>query len=335
MKFDVGIAPASLNEVPGLAQAVDALGFDAVWTSETQHDPFLPLGLIADCTERIHFGTAIAVAFARSPTVLAHTAWDLARASGGRFILGLGTQVKPHIERRFGMAWPDTPVAKMRETIEAIRAVWTAWQTGERLNYRGGYFKLGLMTPFFNPGPIPDPDIPIYIAGVNRGLCRLAGVMADGLHAHPYHSVRYLREVVLPSIAEGARSVGRDPGETELSVTVMTVESAAEADLIRSQIAFYASTPSYRPVMALHGWAEVAETLSELARRQAWDEMTEQITDEILETFAVVAPRERLGAALRSRYKGLADRLTLYLPYRLSDRQDLWAQTIAGFRAAE
>ncbi len=335
MKLDVSIAPGSLNEVSGLARAVEALGFDAVWTSETQHDPFLPLGVIADCTERIRFGTAIAVAFARSPTMLAHTAWDLARASRGRFILGLGTQVKPHIERRFGMPWPDSPVGKMRETIEAIRAVWTAWQSGGRLNYRGEYFKLGLMTPFFNPGPISDPDIPIYIAGVNRGLCRLAGELADGLHAHPYHSVRYLREVVLPSIEEGARGAGRDPGEIELSVTVMTVERAADADLIRSQIAFYASTPSYRPVMSLHGWGEVAETLSGLARRQAWDEMTEQITDEILETFAVVAPRDRLGAALRSRYEGLADRLTLYLPFTLSDREGLWAQTLAGFRDAE
>jgi probable F420-dependent oxidoreductase len=335
MKFDVSIAPHSLTEVFDLAQAVESLGFDAVWTSETRHDPFLPLGVIAGCTDRIHIGTAIAVAFARSPTVLAHTAWDLARASRGRFILGLGTQVKPHIERRFGMPWPDSPVGKLRETIEAIRAIWTAWQTGERLNYRGEFFKLGLMSPFFNPGPISDPDIPIYIAGVNRGLCRLAGEMADGLHAHPYHSVRYLTEVVLPSIEEGARGAGRDPGGIELSVTVMTAESAADADLIRSQIAFSASTPSYRPVMALHGWGEMAETLSGLARRQAWDEMTALITDEILETFAVVAPRERLGAALRSRYEGLADRLTLYLPFSLSDGEGLWAETLAGFREAE
>jgi probable F420-dependent oxidoreductase len=334
MRFDVSIAPDSLNEVSGLGQAVEAFGFDAVWTSETQHDPFMPLAILAGCTHRVRFGTAIAVAFARSPTVLAHTAWDLARASGGRFILGLGSQVKPHIERRFGMAWPDSPVGKMRETIGAIRAVWTAWQEGERLNYRGEYFKLGLMTPFFNPGPISDPDIPIYIAGVNRGLCRLAGELADGLHAHPYHSVRYLKEVVRTSIEEGARAANRDPGEIELSVTAMTAESLAEADFVRSQIAFYASTPSYRPVMALHGWGEVADRLSGLARRQAWGEMTELITDEILETFAVVAPRHRLGAALRARYDGLADRLTLYIPFALSDRDGMWAETLAGFRNA-
>jgi probable F420-dependent oxidoreductase len=213
--------------------------------------------------------------------------------------------------------------------------VWTAWQTGERLSYRGEHFKLGLMTPFFSPGPIANPDIPIFIAGVNRGLCRLAGEVADGLHAHPYHSVRYLKEVVVPSIEEGAKKAGRDPGEIELSVTTMTAGSLGEADFVRSQIAFYASTPSYRPVMALHGWGEVADRLSELARRQAWDEMTKQISDEILETFAVVAPRDRLGASLRSRYRGLADRLTLYLPFSFPDRDGLWAETLAGFRSAE
>jgi len=332
MKFDVSIAPDSLAEVPDLARAVEALGFDAVWTSETHHDPFQPLAVLSGHTQRIQFGTAIAVAFARSPTVLAHTAWDLAKSSGGRFILGLGTQVKPHIERRFGMTWPDSPVGKMRETIEAIRAVWSAWQTGERLDYRGRYFKLGLMTPFFNPGPISDPDIPIYIAGVNRGLCRLAGEAADGFHAHPYHSVRYLREVVLSSIKEGAKAVGRDPREIELSVTAMIAENPGEAGFMRSQIAFYASTPSYRPVMALHGWGDVADRLSGLARRQAWDDMTDLITEEILETFAVVAPRDRLGEVLRSRYQGLADRLTPYVPFSLSDRNSLWAETLVGFR---
>lgn len=335
MKFDVSIAPDSLAEVPALAQAAEALGFDAVWTSETQHDPFLPLAVLAGQTQRIRFGTSIAVAFARSPTVLAHTAWDLAKASAGRFILGLGTQVRPHIERRFGMTWPDSPVGRMRETLQAIRAVWTAWQTGERLNYRGEHLKLGLMTPFFNPGPISDPAIPLYIAGVNRGLCRLAGEAADGFHAHPYHSVRYLREVVLTSIGEGAKAAGCDPGEIELSVTAMIAESAGSADFIRSQIAFYASTPSYRPVMALHGWGDVADQLSGLARRQAWGEMTDLINDEILETFAVVAPRERLGAALRLRYQGLADRLTVYTPFNLSDRDGMWAETLAGFRNSE
>jgi probable F420-dependent oxidoreductase len=332
MKFDVSIAPESIDEVPHLAQAAEALGFDTIWTSETKHDPFLPLAAVAGSTRRAHFGTAIAVAFARSPTVLAHTSWDLANASGGRFILGLGTQVKPHIERRFGMTWPESPVGKMRDMIESIRAVWRAWQSGERLNYRGETFKLGLMTPFFNPGPISHPDIPIFIAGVNPGLCRLAGELAEGLHAHPYHSVRYLKEVVLSSIREGTRAVGRDPAEIELSVTVMTAENASQAGFVRSQIAFYASTPSYRPVMALHGWGEVADRLSGLARRQAWDEMAGLINDEILETFAVVAPSDRLGPALRSRYAGLADRVTLYAPFDLSDRAGFWAEVLAGFR---
>ena len=334
MKFDASIAPTTLTEVPDLARAAEALGFDAVWTSETQHDPFLPLALIAAHTQQIQFGTAVAIAFARSPTVLAHTAWDLAHSSGGRLILGLGTQVQAHIERRFGMSWPDSPVGFLREMIEAMRAVWACWQSGDRLNYRGEHFNLRLMTPFFNPGPISDPDIPIYIAGVNRGLCRLAGELANGFHVHPYHSVRYLREVVRPSIEEGATMGGRDPGEIELSATAMFVEDADRAAFVRSQIAFYASTPSYRPVMAIHGWGEVADELSGLARRQAWGEMSRLITDEILETFAVVAPLPRLGATLRSRYDGLADRLTLYVPFSLAVGDDLWSQTLAGFRDA-
>jgi probable F420-dependent oxidoreductase len=188
------------------------------------------------------------------------------------------------------------------------------------------------MTPFFNPGPIANPEIPIYIAGVNPGLCRLAGKLADGLHAHPYHSVRYLREVVLASIEEGARGDGRDPKHVALSVSVMTAESRSDAEFVRSQIAFYASTPSYRPVMAIHGWDNVADRLGDLARRQAWKEMPALIDDEMLETFAVVAPRERLGAALRERYEGLADRVAMYTPFDLSDGSEPWAAVIAAFR---
>lgn len=332
MLFDVSLPPTSLNAIPALAAAADRIGFDAVWTSETQHDPFLPLALVAEHTQRLGFGTAVAIGFARSPGALAYTAWDLAQASGGRFILGLGSQVRAHIERRFGMPWPESPVAKMRELIGALRAFWTSWQSGERLNFRGGYFKLTLMTPFFDPGPIDHPKIPIYIAGVNPGFCRLAGEVADGFHAHPYHSERYLREVVRPAIDQGAARAGRSPGEILLSVTAFAVEDPAQADFVRSQIAFYASTPSYRPVMALHGWGEVADRLSELARQGDWVGMPRLISDEILETFAVVCGPGELGEALKGRYAGLADRLTLYLPYTGAE-DDFWrdlASTLRG-----
>ena len=210
MRLDALLPPASLTSLPELARSAEAAGFDALWSTETQHDPFLPLALAAEHTQRINLGTAIAVAFARSPAVLAYTAWDLADASHGRFILGLGTQVKAHVERRFGMPWPDSPVGKLRDLIQAMRALWRAWQEGERLNHRGPYHKLTLMTPFFNPGPIEYPSIPVYIAGVNSALCRLAGELADGFLAHPYHSADYLRQVVRPEIDAGAAA--RRPG---------------------------------------------------------------------------------------------------------------------------
>lgn len=334
MRIDAAVPPVSLRRIPSIAQGAERLGFDGLWTSETQHSPFLPLSLVAQATQRTQFGTAVAIGFARSPATLAHTAWDLAEASGGRFILGLGTQVRAHVERRYGMAWPDSPVGRLRELMAAIRAFWQAWQSGERLNFRGEHYRLTLMTPFFNPGPIEHPDIPIYIAGVNLGMCRLAGEAAEGFHAHPYHSPRYLREVVRPAIAEGAARGGRSPQDVSLAVTAFAVIDPAEADVIRSQIAFYASTPSYRPVMALHGWGETADQLQALARRGGWQEMGSLITEEMLGTFAVVCAPDELGAAMAERYRGLADRLSLYLPYTPDEREAFWSRFLRDVRAA-
>ncbi len=335
MKLDAGIPPTSLREIPELVEAAEAIGFDALWTSETQHDPFLPLALVAEHSQRMRFGTAVAIGFARSPATLAYTSWDLAQASGGRFILGLGTQVRAHIERRFGMPWPASPVGKFRELIGGVRAFWWAWQTGDRLNFKGEYFKLSLMSPFFNPGSIEDPHIPIYIAGVNTGLCRLAGEIADGFLVHPYHSVQYLREVVRPAIEEGAARVNRDPTEVHVSVSAFVVTDPDEADFVRLQISFYASTPSYRPVMALHGWGEVADQLGQLAREQKWGEMPSLISDEMLEAYAVVAPRDELAASLQARYGDLIDRLTLYIPYRPGERDDFWRRLATDLQDAQ
>ncbi len=212
MKLDAALPPVHLKDVAAIARAAEEIGFEALWTQETQHDPFLPCTLIAEHTSRLHFGTGIAVSFARSPANIAYTAWDLAAQSGGRFILGLGTQVKAHIERRFGQPWPDSVTGKLREQIEVIHAFWDCWQNGTKLNYRGEYYKITLMSPFFNPGPLPFPlgegpgerSIPIYIAGVNTGLAKLAGERCDGFQAHPFHSIHYLKEVILPAIEEGA-----------------------------------------------------------------------------------------------------------------------------------
>jgi probable F420-dependent oxidoreductase len=324
MYFDASLPPVSLNDIPELARAAEAMGFDAVWSTETMHDPFLPGALIAEHTQRLHFGTAVAIAFARSPATLAYTAWDLAQASGGRFILGLGTQVKAHVERRFGMPWPDSVVGKLREQIAAVRAFWHTWQSGERLNFRGEHYRLTLMSPFFNPGPIAHPEIPIYIAGVNTGLARLAGEAADGFHVHPLHTPRYLGEVILPAIEQGAAQAGRSRAQVAVSVTAFAVASPEDELFVRSQIAFYASTPSYRPVMALHGWDEIATQLSGHASRGEWGEMPALVSDEMLATFATVSPADELPAALAERYAGLADRLGLYVPFKPGERDDFW-----------
>jgi probable F420-dependent oxidoreductase len=289
------------------------------------HDPFLPGALIAEHTQRLRFGTAVAIAFARSPANLAYTSWDLAQLSGGRFFLGLGTQVKPHIERRFGMPWPESPVKKLHEEIEAVRAFWCTWQTGAALNYRGEYYKLTLMSPFFNPGSIQHPEIPVYIAGVNTGLARLAGEIGDGFMVHPFHTGRYLEEVLLPAIRQGEQKAGRQANSCKVAVTAFVIASPEERQFVRQQVSFYASTPSYRPVMDLHGWGETAAELSSLAARGRWGEMPELIDDTILAAFAVAVPDPAdLPAALRSRYEGRADRLSLYTPFIPGERDELW-----------
>ena len=333
MYLDASLPPISLSRIPGIAQAAEAAGFDAVWSTETMHDPFLPGPLIAEHTRTLKFGTAVAIAFARSPATLAYTAWDLAQASDGRFILGLGTQVKAHIERRFGMPWPESVVGKLREQIQAIRAFWHTWHTGQPLNFRGEHYKLTLMSPFFNPGPIRHPNIPIYIAGVNTGLARLAGELADGFVAHPFHTEPYLRQVLLPAIEVGLSLGERKRDDLSLSITAFAVTSPEEEFFVRSQLAFYASTPSYRPVMALNGWESTAEKLSGLAARGQWGEMPGCITDEMLAAFAIAATPADLPALLRQRYAGLADRLSLYLPYIPGERDDFWQGFLAGMRA--
>ena len=339
MHLDAVFPPTFLSRIPALARSAEATGFSAVWTTETQHDPFLPLTLVAEHTTQLRFGTAVAIGFARSPATLAYTAWDLAAQSGGRFMLGLGTQVKAHVERRFGMPWPESPVGKLRELVQAIRALWNCWQTGERLDFRGEHFKLTLMSPFFNPGPIAHPRIPIFIAGVNTGLARLAGEVCDGFHVHPYHTPAYLREVLRPALEAGAAKAGRSLAEVQVTGAVFVMTSEKEREFVRQQIAFYASTPSYRPVMAHHGWEEAGEELSTLAARGQWEAMPTLITDEMLDTIAVTAPAPtplrglaELATPLQERYAGLLDRLMLYRPFAPGEDDEGWKVLTARLR---
>lgn len=333
MYLDANISPFTrLPQIPEVARAAEEIGFDGIWMAETQHNPFLPCALVAEHTKCLKFGTAIAVGFARSPAVMAHTAWDLSDASGGRFILGLGTQVKGHIERRFGMKWPDSVVGKQREQIQAMRAFWNTWQSGERLNHRGEYYKLTLTSPFFTPAPIKHPEIPIYIAGVNTGLARLAGEAADGFHTHPFNTAGYLKDVILPAIEAGAKKNGRSRQDVSVVVHAFVVTNPQEREFARQQISFYASTPSYRKVLEHHGWGEIGEQLSAMAAKQKWGDMPSLIDDTILETVATIAEPDELADALKARFDGIADRITIYMPFEPGERDEFWQILCKGYQ---
>ena len=337
MKLDALLAvdAARMRDAAAIARAADAIGFAGLWSVETKHNGFFPLLIAAEHSARVELGTAVAIAFPRSPMVMAQIAWDLQALSGGRFILGLGTQVKAHIERRYGMAW-EAPVARLRDYIGALRAIWSAWQSGAKLDYHSRFYSHTLMTPFFNPGPIVDPRVPIYIAGVNEGLARLAGELCEGFHVHPFHSVKYVNEIVRPQVAAGAERAGRTLADVVLasSVFVITGENEAAFDnmrrMAREQIAFYASTPTYRVVMAAHGWQDAGEQLSRLATMKRWDKMGAVITDDMLEVFAVQAPLDRLGQALRARYDGVLDRVACYMPFVPGAWDDAWRDIAAA-----
>jgi len=333
MLVDAHLEYRTLRDVPDLARGAQRVGFDGLWFPETAHEPFLGAALAAEHTTDMSVGTSVAIAFVRSPTLLAHLAWDLAALADGRFILGLGTQVRGHIVRRYGMPW-DAPAPRLRDAVQAIRAVWHTWRTGAPLDYHGRGYHLSLMTPFFTPPP-HDHTIPIVTAGVNPVMCRVAGEVADGFQVHPLHTAAYLREVILPAIRRGQAQAGRGGVPLRISAAVFVVTDGLRgpgAAAARRAIAFYASTPSYRGVLEHHGWEEVGVRLSRLAAQGAWTAMADEVTDEMLSAIAVVAPPEEAGAVLRARYRGLADRVGPYRPY--SPAEDAWwERLLQGIRA--
>ena len=316
-KFDISFFPSGdLRADAELIASAEEAGFSAAWSAETARNPFLPLTIAASASQSILLGTQIAVAFPRSPMVTAQIAWDLARQSNGRFVLGLGTQVRAHIERRFSETWTD-PIGRMREYIESLCAIWDSFQHDARLRYRGEHYQFRLMSPFFNPGPNAKPDIPIYLAGVNPGMCRLAGETCAGLHAHVFHTSSSLRDLVLPAVETGLAASGRARDGFALTVPVFVVTGAddearrrAEAET-RSRIAFYASTPSYKRIMTLHGWGEIADELSVMARAGQWQDMAALIPEEVLREVAIVAAPDEVLPQIAQRYAGLADRICL------------------------
>ena len=342
MKVDQYLPAEAISSGPDYARWAESLGFDGLFTAETAHDPFLPIAAAASQTSRIEFGTAIAVAFARSPMTLAYTAWDLAEATGGRFLLGLGSQIRAHIVRRFNMEW-SSPGPRMREYIAALRAIWDTWQTGASLSFAGDFYEFKLMTPFFSPQPMAYADIPVYLAGVGEYMCRVAGEAADGFHIHPFHTLRYLNEIVMPSMEEGARTSGRSVDDVELVASSIVItghneeELAASRQAAKLQIAFYASTPAYRGILELHGW-DFGPELTARSRRGDWMSMGEVVPDEVVDEVCVTAPLPDLGTAVRAKYEGSVDRLGFYfsdaiLPgyprvFTLTDEE--WAGLVAG-----
>jgi probable F420-dependent oxidoreductase len=306
-----------LSDAAEQARRAEAMGFDGAWTSETQHDAFLPLILAGEHTIRLELGTSIAVAFPRSPMTTAQIAWDLQRFSGGRFTLGLGTQVKGHIERRYGLAW-DSPGPRLRDYILAVRAIWDCWQHGTPLNYQGEFYSHTLMTPFFSPGPIAHPRIPIHIAGVQPYMCRLAGERCDGFQVHPFHSTKYLQDVVLPHVERGLQAGGRTRADICLASSAFIVTGTSAAALeaagrsVKTQIGFYASTPNYRVILECHGWGHVARDLTRKSIQGDWEGMAALISDEMLDAFAIVGTPDEVPDKLRRRYTGLLDRLAVY-----------------------
>ncbi|HNM93939.1 MAG TPA: LLM class F420-dependent oxidoreductase [Mycobacterium sp.] len=318
LKVDRGVM-TRLAEVAGAAREVEQLGYDGCWTAEISHDPFLPLTLAAEHTSTVELGTSIAVAFARNPMTVANVGWDLQEFSRGRLLLGLGTQIKPHIEKRFSMPW-SRPVRRMREFVLAVQAIWDCWHNGTRLSFEGDFYTHRLMTPMFTPEPQPYGTPKILVAAVGELMTEMCGEVTDGMIAHAFTTKRYFDEVTIPALQRGLATSGRTRADVQMFCPVFVVTGTGEAEMAaaaagtRKQIAFYASTPAYRKVLELHGWGELQTDLHRLSLDGRWDAMADLIDDEILETFAVVAPVDRLAAALTRRCDGIIDRVMVGLP---------------------
>jgi probable F420-dependent oxidoreductase len=339
MKVDGGIG-TDLRRVADSAREVEAAGYSGAWTAETAHDPFFPLLLAAEHTTDIELGTSIAVAFARNPMTLANIAWDLQTFSGGRFVLGLGSQIKPHITKRFSMEWSH-PAPRMREMVLAIRAIWDTWLNGTKLEFRGDFYTHTLMTPFFAPNAadLADVGVPkIFLAGVGELMTEVAGEVCDGFICHGFTTERYLREVTLPALERGRAKVGKTLEGFEIVGPSFVVTGNDEREMdaatsgTRQQIAFYGSTPAYRAVLDLHGWGGLQDELNTLSKQGKWVEMGALSDDEILNTFAVVGEPESIASELHQRYGDVIQRISFYAPY--TSDPERWTKIIADLKAA-
>ena len=334
MKLDAALM-GSLDEAGDRAVAMEAFGYDGVLTAEIDHDPFLPLLLAADRTERVELATGIAVAFARNPMLLANIAWDLHAFSRGRFVLGLGSQIKPHITKRFSMPW-SKPAARMQDLIEAIHAIWDSWSDGRPLDHRGEFYSHTLMTPMFDPGPNPHGKPRITLAAVGPMMTRVAGRIADGFVSHAFQTPSYLREVTIPALEAGLAEGGRSRDDFEISIPAFVVSGLSEEEVAaatratKQQIAFYGSTPAYRPVLDHHGWGDAHPELNRLSKDGRWAEMADVIDDEMLSHFAIVAEPAGIAAEIESRFGGVVDRIQFGVR---TANPEVWGPVVEQIRA--
>jgi probable F420-dependent oxidoreductase len=313
------------SDDPGAdARELELAGYDGAWSAETGHDPLLITAAAASTTTTLELGTGIVVAFARSPMITATMANDVQLLSRGRLLLGLGSQIKPHIEKRYSMPWSH-PAARMREYVLAMRAIWSCWNDGTALNFRGEFYRHTLMSPFFNPGPSPYGAPKVYVAAVGELMTEVAGEVADGLLVHPFSTERYMREVTLPALERGLERSHRDLKGFPISFSGLVATGETDAELadatkrVRGQIAFYGSTPAYRGVLELHGWGELQSELNTLSKTGQWEKMGELIDDDVLNAFAVVTDVDHVGAVVRARLDDVISRFSIYAPYALSD----------------
>ena len=330
-KLDPGLrepeTPLDIRRFADLAVTAEEVGLGAVLVEETKDDPFQLLALGAAATSTIGLGTSVAMAFPRSPTVTAMSAWSLSKLSGGRFVLGLGTQVRAHVERRYGLDW-HAPAPWIRDYVHAVRAVWACWQNGTRLQFDSEHYRLDLMVPLFNPGPIDHPDIPIHVAAIGPNMCAVAGEVADGIRLHPVCTPKYIDEEVLPHLARGAARADRDVDRIDVCMKPLVGTAADDAALervaesVRARVAFYLSTPSYRRTFRLHGWEDVAERASVLAREQRWEELPGLVSDEMLHTVATVGTHDEIADKLNERYAHRVDRIEFSIPVDTPDDAD-------------
>jgi len=339
MKLETGLVAGSFEGYAAQAKKLEEAGYDAVITPEAGHDPFLPLMTIAEHTETLKLGTGVAIAFPRSPFVTAQMAWDLQRFSGGRFMLGLGTQVKGHNERRYSTAWPSPPGPRLREYILCLQAIFNTFQNNERPSYKGDHYQFSLISPFFNPGPNTEGHIPIYISAVNKYNCRLVGELCDGIRMHPFNTPKYTQEVIIPAIKAGADKAERDFDEIDLVgggfvITGETQEDVEKAKgAVRQQLSFYASTRVYHPVLAIHGWEETGQELFRYSMEGKWAEMAQGITDEMLEQFAVIGTYDEIVPKIKDRYSGVLTTLAFnFGPGGVAD-PDRLAQMVGELKA--